>query len=287
MRNSSGPKLHKSSKNLISAVNIHLLASIGFERDNFAQFTDGYFHEQRDGALNAAAEVKIEYPYTVAQVEEEMLDFYEGGTNGVLWFKSGNGIYYEIAHFTKSKGGIAEIKPSKIYLKFFQNSLRNLALTSTLRYLLLLHLVPDSHNGHAKGRKRNRLSQINTVDTINFALALNKLDEAFLEEYGEILSSQMKGMDYPKKHSQNLRLLVSYLASKATVHGKRKMRLQGGLIEKVENAKDKQARLRQEAMAEKKKKKELEKIAKALEKEKQKRLMDEKIKRGNTFRENK
>ena len=65
----------------------------------------------------------------------------------------------------------------------------------------------------------------------------------------------MKGMDYPKKHSQNLRLLVSYLASKATVHGKRKMRLQGGLIEKVENAKDKQARLRQEAMAEKKKKK--------------------------------
>ena len=115
------------------------------------------------------------------------------------------------------------------------NSLRNLALTSTLRYLLLLHLVPDSHNGHAKGRKRNRLSQINTVDTINFALALNKLDEAFLEEYGEILSSQMKSMDYPKKYSQNLRLLVSYLASKATIHGKRKMRLQGGLIEEIEN----------------------------------------------------
>ena len=67
------------------------------------------------------------------------------------------------------------------------------------------------------------------------------------------------------------------------------MRLQGGLIEKVENTKDRQARLRQEALAEKKKKKELEKIAKALEKEKQKRLMDEKkkIKRGNTFRENK
>ena len=141
---------------------------------------------------------------------------------------------------------------------------------------MLLHLVPASQNGHARSRKKNRLSPTNTVDTINFALALNKLDEVFLEEYGEILSSQMKGMDYPKKHSQNLRLLVSYLASKATVHGKRKMRLQGGLIEKVENAKDKQARLRQEAMAEKKKKKELEKIAKALEKEKQKRLMDEK-----------
>ena len=197
-----------------------------------------------------------------------MLDFYEGGTNGVLWFKSGNGIYYEIAHFAKSRGGIAEIKPAKNYLDFFQNSLRNLALTSTLRYLLLLHLVPASQNGHARSRKKNRLSPTNTVDTINFALALNKLDEVFLEEYGEILSSQMKGMDYPKKHSQNLRLLVSYLASKATVHGKRKMRLQGGLIEKVENAKDKQARLRQEAMAEKKKKKELEKIAKALEKEK-------------------
>ena len=141
-------------------------------KETLCPFTDGYFHEQRDGALNAAAEVKIEYPYTVAQVEEEMLDFYEGGTNGVLWFKSGNGIYYEIAHFTKSKGGIAEIKPSKIYLKFFQNSLRNLALTSTLRYLLLLHLVPASQNGHARSRKKNRLSPTNTVDTINFALAL-------------------------------------------------------------------------------------------------------------------
>ena len=141
---------------------------------------------------------------------------------------------------------------------------------------MLLHLVPASQNGHARSRKKNRLSPTNTVDTINFALALNKLDEVFLEEYGEILSSQMKGMDYPKKHSQNLRLLVSYLASKATVHGKRKMRLQGGLIEKVENAKDKQARLRQEAMAEKKKKKNWKKLRKHLKKEKQKRLMDEK-----------
>ena len=87
MRNSSEPKVHQSSKNLVSAVHIHLLASIGFERDHFARFTDGYVHEQRDNALNAAEEVKIEYPYTVAQVEEEMLDFYEGGTNGVLWFK--------------------------------------------------------------------------------------------------------------------------------------------------------------------------------------------------------
>ena len=91
----------------------------------------------------------------------------------------------------------------------------------------------------------------------------------------ESFVKSMVCMDYPKKHSQNLRL-VSYLASKATVHGKRKMRLQGGLIEEVENTKDRQARLRQEAMAEKKKKKELEKIAKALEKEKQKRLMDDK-----------
>ena len=124
MRNSSEPKVHQSSKNLISAVHIHLLASIGFERDHFARFTDGYVHEQRDGALNAATEVKIEYPYTVAQVEEEMLDFYEGGTNGVLWFKSGNGIYYEIAHFAKSKGGIAEIKPAKniseVFSKFVE-----------------------------------------------------------------------------------------------------------------------------------------------------------------------
>ena len=58
-----------------------------------------------------------------------MLDFYEGGTNGVLWFKSGNGIYYEIA-FAKSEVELRN-KACKKLFGFFQNSLRNLALTST------------------------------------------------------------------------------------------------------------------------------------------------------------
>ena len=103
---------------MVSAVHIHLLASIGFERDHFAHSLM-VISRAAGQCSKRGGEVKIEYPYTVAQVEEEMLDFYEGGTNGVLWFKVETA-YITRLRICKSRGGIAEIKPAKIIWIFFK-----------------------------------------------------------------------------------------------------------------------------------------------------------------------
>ena len=80
---------------------------------------------------------------------------------------------------------------------------------------------------------------------------MNNLDEDFLEEYGEIVSSQVQAFKHANKSMQNLHRLVSYLSSKSTVQGKRQMRMQGNLIKKKESEKERRMRLKLEDKEEK------------------------------------